>query len=145
MKKSVMLKNCRAMEKRVTQKELADAVGISERMLNKLEHDEEPWKTMRNSVKEKFNEYFKDVNGWEPLKVDGPSFNLDKLVKKQEIEPVKEEPVIVVKNNNKLTENDIKALTLIEFAYESLTEASSHTEFTANIDMLKRILNKFDF
>lgn len=148
MKKTVMLKNCRAMEKRVSQKELADAIGISERMLNKLEHDDEPWKTMRNHTKEKLNEYFKDTKGWEPLEVISGGFDPDKLGKKElKVEPAKVEtkPVIEVKKDSKLTDDDTKVFTLIEFAYEGLNESSSHTDFEANINLLKRILKKYDF
>ena len=145
MKKSVMLKNCRMMEKRISQKELSEAVGISERMINKLEHDEDLWKTMRSSNREKLNEYFKNTRGWEPLEVESGFFDPDKLINKETVEIVKEEPKIIENEINQLTEIDAKALTLIEFAYEGLSESDSHTDFIANINMLKRILKKFDF
>ena len=49
-----------------------------------------------------------------------------------------------VKDNScKLTKNDQKTYTLIEFAFEGLRDSENHDEFMANIKMLKRILDKY--
>ena len=148
MVESVMLKWTRR-NKGLTQQQVADAIGLSNQMISKLELDHKCWKGLSVETKAKFNEFFEGAKGWEPLELEPTKDESENTEKKVEEKPKTEKPIKreskIEKNDNKLTEDDDKILTLIEFAYEGLSESSTRNEFEANINMLKRILKKYDF
>ena len=145
--KCVMLKWARR-EKHETQEQVANAIGISAKTISNLELRHESWDSLKNSTKEKLNEYFKGVKYWEPLEIGTDISEPTGIFEETKEEIVEEKPKKTTKPNkikdNSLTDIDIKMLTLIEFAFEGLNESSSHTEFIANINLIKRILKKFD-
>ena len=149
MVESVMLKWTRKY-KGLTQQQVADAVGLSNQMISKLELDHKHWKSLSVETKTKFNEFFEGCKGWEPLNLESAETeeskkteNVIEEIHKNE-KPIKRETKIE-KKDNKLTENDDKVLTLIEFAYEGLSESKTHNEFISNINLMKRILKKYEF
>lgn len=149
MVKSVMLKFAR-QDKHVTQQQVADAVGLSIRKISKLELDRDEWHDLDNETRAKFNEFFKGAKGWEPLEMvsdDEATLDDEKTDAEQNVENRKSVIEHEHKNENsddELIEDDDKILTLVEFAYEGLVESKTHDDFTANINMLKRILKKYD-
>ena len=122
----------------LSQRELGKKLGLSNWTISKLESDETKWRAMAPSTTDKINSLF-----------DG-TFEYDS--EKEETNVIEEENVIIEPivihtqqlKDNSLNDLDNKTLTLIEFAYEGLMDSKTGKEFIANINMLKRILNKYD-
>lgn len=123
----------RRKEERLSQTNLAKMLGMSCKTIVALEKDETRWRAMHAVTVDKINSF-----------LDGSY--------KENVNSVNEEPahkpaVVVVcdipKNDNTLSKQDKKTLTLVEFAYEGLTESTNHNEFVANLKLLKRILDKY--
>lgn len=122
----------------LSQRELGKKLGLSNWTISKLESDETKWRAMAPSTTDKINSLF-----------DG-TFEYDS--EKEETNVIEEENVIIEPivihtqqlKDNSLNDLDNKTLTLIEFAYEGLMDSKTVKEFIANINMLKRILNKYD-
>lgn len=122
----------------LSQRELGKKLGLSNWTISKLESDETKWRAMAHSTTDKINSLF-----------DG-TFEYDS--EKEETNVIEEENVIIEPivihtqqlKDNSLNDLDNKTLTLIEFAYEGLMDSKTGKEFIANINMLKRILNKYD-
>lgn len=145
-------------ELKMSQKQFAEAVGVSVGTIGRLELDESAWLTVRPETEEKIQKLLNGIDRWGrnhhteenskdesntdtdtskaiPLCQLTPEI-LEQAAKKHEEK--KEEPI-----HNGLSGHDRKTLSLIEFAYEGLTEASSHEEFVANLNMIKRIISKY--
>lgn len=137
----------------LSQKAFADKVGVSVGTIYRLERDETAWLTIQNTTEDKICAVFESMASWQPERAD-------KILREindsnfesygDEVEEIKEEKPMHVKvekepieNKNSLNAHDQKTLTLIEFAYEGLAEAKTHEEFEANINMLRRVLNKY--
>lgn len=122
----------------LSQRELGKKLGLSNWTICKLEKDETKWRAIAATTVDKINSLF-----------DG-SFEYDS--KKEETNIIEEESIIsepiIIRTqqlkDNSLNDLDKKTLTLIEFAYEGLMDCKTNKEFIANINMLKRILNKYD-
>lgn len=147
MNNNVMLKWSRKA-RGLSQKQVADAVGLSHQMISRLELDHKTWDNLNESYKVKLNEFFEGSKGWEPLKIGTDEIDDTEIVENitEEVSVI-EEPSVKHKSktvkDNKLTKDDDKTLTLIEFAYEGLIEAKTHEDFSANISILRRILKKY--
>lgn len=153
-----ILKHCRK-ELNLNQQEFADKVGVSIGTIRRLEGDESAWLTVRPDTEEKIQELIGSVDRWgrrhltkdEKVNEDkSKPVDVPKSVTFDQITPEMMEQVTkqyeeekVKTTHNSLTGHDKKTLTLIEFAYEGLTEASTHEEFVANLNMIKRIINKY--
>lgn len=151
-----ILKHCRK-ELKLSQKQFADEVGLNVGTINKLENDESAWMTVRPDTEEKIQALIGTVDRWgrkhltkeDTSKVETKPVEIPETIQIGQITPEmmeqiykqheeKDKPV-----HNSLSTHDKKTLTLIEFAYEGLIEASTHEEFVANINIIKRILNKY--
>lgn len=142
----------------LSQKEFAKQAGLNCATVNKLENDETAWLTVRRETEEKIYAMFEGVDAWglkkedvieenKTVSVDEPKNEavtfgeVTMIMMEQETkqyESKKEEPV-----HNGLNGHDRKILTLIEFAYEGLTESETHEDFVANINIIKRIIAKY--
>lgn len=137
----------RRKEAGLSRREFANIAGVSMGTVGRLESDETTWDTMQDGTTDKI------LNALESL-----SKRDDKVV-----EPVVEETdeveelvsdcdqakvskwVMEMKQyeEDQLTKADTKTMILVEFAYEGLTEAKTHSEFIANVKLLKRILKDY--
>lgn len=149
MVESVMLKWTRHNEG-LSQRQVAEAIGVSQKLISNLELDHNNWKGLNVETKKKLNEFFEGSKGWEPLNLEPITTDIQEdteieIEEQPEIEkPVVKHTVKIETKDNGLTENDDKVLTLIEFAYEGLSESKTHDDFAANIMLMKRILKKYD-
>ena len=144
-------------EKKMTQKEFADAAGVSLSTICRLEMDESAWLTVRPETEEKIQSLLDGTNRWRVENLnnnkvkDNDNSNTDEKVNLVPIGQITQEMIEQAtkqseskKNTyNGLSENDVRTLDLIEFAYEGLLDAKSHEEFAANINIIKRIINKY--
>ena len=138
MNRCEILKSKR-IEDGLSQVALSKKIGVAANTISYLETDETRWASMYAKTVDKINGYLDGTLNDVPVK---------KPVKKVDVEPKQETPIVVIceskKDNNVLTEDDKKTLTLIEFAYEGLNDSKTHDDFMAYIHMLKRILNKYE-
>lgn len=154
-----ILKHCRK-ELNLNQQQFADKVGVSLSTIARLEQDETAWLSVRPATEDKIQELIGSVDRWgrkhltredkteskdETKPIDVPKSipigqitpeMMKHITKQHEEDKVKEV-------HNSLNGHDKKTLTLIEFAYEGLVESTTHEEFVVNINMIKRILNKY--
>ena len=137
--------------KGLTQQQFADLCGVSKGTIAKLEIDETAWLTLRPDTEDKIVAQFTSPNSWKlsdkdihrGVKEIGAELAEDSDVKVEvvaEPEAIIEKPVVV---HNGLTNEDLKVITLVEFAYEGLTQATTHDEFVANINLIKRIIKAY--
>lgn len=135
----------------LTQKQFAEKVGLHHLTIAKLEKDETAWATIMPSTEDKIYSFYEGMNSWQPERADKVIREInDELengteVVKEEI-VMKPEPVVVIEpvhSENGLTQDDEKALILIEFAFEGLKESKTHEDFVANINMMKRIIKQY--
>ena len=133
----------------LTQQQFADKVGLSIMTISKLERDETAWGTLQAATVDKIQEFYSSMVSWQPERPDKVLREINQVIEEPQIEEeIVMEPKVVftqkpVETNNSLNEQDNKTLTLMEFAYEGLTQATTHEEFVANINMIKRIINKY--
>lgn len=139
MNKPTMLKWSRR-EKQLTQKQLADDIGVSPKLIGRLELESSEWEKLDEASINKLNDIFDGTKYWNL--VESNSIEVERLDIPIENKP--EERIEVHKPCNKLTKDDIKILTLIEFAYEGLRESQKHEDFVVNVNLIKRILNKYN-
>ena len=129
----------------LSQKEFAKLVGLSHYTMWKLENDETSWAVMTAPSVDKIDAFFERYETGSLTESVPANSELtmhdDSTVVDEVIEPVVDVEFKIVSSN--LTQIDLKSLTLIEFTYESLSEAKTHDEFVANINMLRRILAKY--
>ena len=132
----------RRKELNLTQTGVAKMLKMSVNTINHLENDETRWRSMQTKTVDKINSFIDGTFEEEQVHTVEPVNNV-------EFEHKHEQTIVVIhdtkKENNVLTADDKKTLTLIEFAYEGLVESRTHNEFIANVNMLKRILNKYEF
>ena len=140
--------------KGLSQKEFADLVGVSVGTISRLELDESAWLTVRPETEEKIVSQFTSPSSW---KLDEKDIHRGlKEIGKELEEKVETEvddkvitektPITIiepVKVHNGLTKDDEKTLSLIEFAYEGLSQAKTHEDFIANINLIKRIVKGY--
>ena len=122
----------------LSQRELGKKLGLSNWTICKLENDETSWRAMKKSTVDKINSLF-----------DGSFENVSikEATNVIEEERIISEPIIIHTQqlkDNSLNDLDKKTVTLIEFTYEGLMDYKTGKEFIANMNMLKRILNKYD-
>lgn len=137
----------------LTQAQFAKKAGVSVNTINKLERDETAWRTMRDDTVDRVYAMFEPMNSWKPDDFEANNVireihteieEAENGIVREEVVPEVEEVIVPeVKDNSKLTKNDQKTYTLIEFAFEGLRDSENHEEFVANIKMLKRILDKY--
>lgn len=159
MGRCAILKHCRK-ELNLNQEQFADKVGVSLSTIRRLEQDETAWLSVRPDTEDKIQSLIGGVDRWGRKHLTKE----DKNNGKDGTTPVETPATIPIgqitpemmeqvnkqheerkeKNvHNSLNGHDRKTLTLIEFAYEGLMEASTHEEFVANINMIRRIINKY--
>ena len=139
----------------LTQKQFADKAGLNVTTINKLENDETAWLTVQRETEEKIYKMYEGVDVWaieptnkgadkpvEPTEIKQDNKVLISEVTQEMVDRMAAEEARVQKLHS-LTTHDNKIMTLMEFAYEGLTEAKSHEEFEANLNMIRRILNKY--
>ena len=131
----------------LTQAEFAKKAGVSSTTICKLERDETAWRTMRDDTVDRVYAMFEPMNSWKPDDFEASNVirEIHTEIEENEKGIVREEVIVeeVKDNSCKLTKNDQKTYTLIEFAFEGLRDSENHDEFMANIKMLKRILDKY--
>ena len=134
----------------MSQKEFAVKVGLCVNTITKLETDETAWNTIRGETEDKICAMFDSMASWQPENAK----DIMEITRSTESKPEGEEKIeesrprvtyrtYIEKLEDKLTKEDEKALILIEFAYEELSRAKTHEDFTASINMLKRIVDKY--
>lgn len=133
--------------------EFSVRVGINEKSIRRLEREEAAWDSVRQSTVDKLMDLFANAQTYEFKQIDKihvAQQTRDELIVKQE--PLLEEEITMapLANINKeseidvtLSNQDIKTLTLVEFAYEELTQAKTHDEFVDAIQMLRKIMNRY--
>lgn len=147
MNKSVMLKWSRR-DKKLSQKKLAEEIGISENIISRLELSSSEWNKLDESTKSKLNEFFEGCKYWESLVGEPDIEDTSNFVEIDAVEESKETKSSldykIQYSEDMITKYDVKVLTLIEFAYEGLNESKTHEDFKANVDLIKRILKKYN-
>lgn len=139
----------------LTQKQFAKAAGLDVGTINKLENDETAWLTVRRETEDRIYKMYEGVDVWaiepvnkgedkpvEPTEIKQDNKVLITEVTQEMVDRMAAEEARVQKLHS-LTAHDNKIMTLMEFAYEGLTESKSHEEFEANLNMIRRILNKY--
>lgn len=134
----------------LTQKEFAEKVGLHVLTIRKLERDETAWATLKDSTVDKIASFYEGMASWQPERPDKVIQEINDVIEEPyggeeviiEPAPVIEQmkPIKIVDNLHK---KDEKTLTLIEFAYEEITQAETHEDFVIAIQMLKKIVNKY--
>lgn len=134
----------------LTQKQFAKKVGLCEMTISKLERDETAWATLQDSTVDKIMSFYSSMSSWQPERADKVIREINKTVKtsKVEEEVIMDAPAVFAQVKAKpvergLNKQDEKTLTLIEFAYEELTQAKTHEEFVDAIQMLRKIMNRY--
>ena len=138
----------------MTQKEFAKAAGLDVGTINKLENDETAWLTVKSTTEDKIYAMFEGQNVWdmkpEEKGSDTHTETIEQDVKipigmvtQEMVEQATRQYEQEKKIHNSLSAHDKKTLTLIEFAYEGLMEAKTHADFEANINIIKRVINKY--
>lgn len=139
MSNCTRLRECRKADG-LSQAELGKRIGLSDLTIYKLEKDETAWAAMKSTTSDKIYGYF------ESRVSDKKDIKNEVILEEPVVEEVVEKPVPVavykVEAKNGLSEEDEKIMILIDFAYEGLIDAKTHEEFKANLNMLKRIVNK---
>lgn len=147
MNKSVMLKWSRR-DKKLSQKKLAEEIGISENIISRLELSSSEWNKLDESTKSKLNEFFEGCKYWESLVGEPDIEDASNFVEIDAVEESKETKSSldykIQYSDDMITKYDVKVLTLIEFAYEGLCDSKTHEDFKANVDLIKRILKKYN-
>ena len=136
----------------LTQREFAKRADVSVATIARLETDETAWATMQNATYDKINAVFEGDGLW-PIKLDKQQNDTEEqptnkfYVTVGNVEDTPQWARDVVKGleemENKKTEQDNKTLILLEFAMDGLKESETHSEFEANIKLIKRILKKY--
>ena len=120
----------------MSQTEFSVKVGISDKTVRILEKDENAWSRLHKSTVDKIMSFYSSMTSGQP---EEPQVEEEVIM-----EPT---PVIKETKSDKIVDNvtkkDEKTLTLIEFAYEELTQAETHDDFVIAIQMLKKIVNKY--
>lgn len=132
----------------LTQKQLAEKVGVHVLTIGKLERDETAWATLQDTTVDKIMSFYSSMASWQPERPDKVLQEINEVIEEPQVEEeVIMEPVVVIETKpvevKGLHKQDEKTLTLIEFAYEELTQAKTHEDFVISIQMLKKIVNRY--
>lgn len=142
MNKSNNLK-WRLKEAKISQNEFARRAGVSIGTVIRLCTDETTWDVMRDGTVDKVLRAMEELSGkpeTEPV-IEKSEEVEEELIKVEDRENAPEWALEMERvYKDQLTSKDTKTMILIEFVYEGLTEAKTHSEFIANIKLLKRIL-----
>ncbi len=132
----------------LTQKQLAEKVGVHVLTIGKLERDETAWATLQDTTVDKIMSFYSSMASWQPERPDKVLQEINDVSEEPQVE---EEVIMDVKPvfeqvkpvDEGLCKQDEKTLALIEFAYEELTQSKTHEDFAISIQMLKKIINKY--
>ena len=134
----------------LSQQEFADKVGLSVGTIRKLEWDETAWLTVRNDTVDKIQSLYDNMASWQPENanevietISEENEGTEVVMEEQEMCKVEKETEKVVDSINTYNENDKHCLSMIEFIVENLKESESHLEFSTNIKLLKKVINKY--
>ena len=144
------MKNCEKLKWNrqsmgLSRKALGDMIGLSDETIRKLETDESTWEVIRPDTFDKISEV---LNGERtiPMKTEQtkPVKTEEEYVKVEDPENAPAWALEAVQMyKDLLTEQDKKTMVLLEFAYEGFKESKTHSEFIANIKLLKRMLKDY--
>ena len=144
------MKNCEKLKWNrqsmgLSRKALGDMIGLSDETIRKLETDESTWEVIRPDTFDKISEV---LNGERtiPMKTEQtkPVKTEEEYVKVEDPENAPAWALEAVQMYKDLiTEQDKKTMVLLEFAYEGFKESKTHSEFIANIKLLKRMLKDY--
>ena len=137
----------RRKEAGLSRREFANMAGVSMGTIGRLESDETTWDTMQDGTTDKILAALESISTQETKKKIEPV--VEETEEAEELVKVDDQAkvstwVMEMKQyeEDQLTKADTKTMILVEFAYEGLTEAKTHSEFVANIKLLKRILKE---
>lgn len=149
MSKCVMLITTRR-KLGMSQAELSVRVGVNEKTIRRLEKDETAWSSVRESSVDKIMSFCSNASSYQPEQLDKVIQETNKTDKTSETEEevIMDAPAVFAQATVKpiergLTKQDEKTLTLIDFAYEELTQAKTHDEFELAIKMIKKIVDRY--
>ena len=137
----------------ISQTALSVKTGVAEKTIRRLEKDESAWETVRESTIDKIMNFCSSESSYQHEKSDKVLQETNKTNKtiktsKVEEEVIMDAPAVFAQVKAKpvergLNKQDEKTLTLIEFAYEELTQAKTHEEFELAVKMVKKIVDKY--
>ena len=142
----------------MTQKEFGDMVGLSATTICKLERDETAWGVIQADTADKIASHFEKMSSWQPERADKVLREINEDVEDYvnvngiddipvnlpiTITPATVEYGMSVNSSNDMTREDLETLTLMEFGFEGLFESTKHEEFVANMNIIRRIVNKY--
>lgn len=129
---------------KLSQSELAEKAGLSSATIGRLERDETRWEFITDETFDKLTRVFEEIQGFAFVKVhESNSTNIEEseeTINVEEEKPKMEETLIEEK---KTDDNDVKTLTLLEFAFEGLKESETHEDFKANLKLIKRVVDSY--
>lgn len=129
---------------KLSQSELAKKAGLSSATIGRLERDETRWEFITDETFDKLTTVFEEIQGFAFVKVhESNSTNIEEseeTINVEEEKPKMEETLIEEK---KTDDNDVKTLTLLEFAFEGLKESETHEDFKANLKLIKRVVDSY--
>lgn len=136
----------------LSQKELARKAGLSIATIGRLEQDETRWDVITAETFDKITGVFDNTNAWPFIKRDTVIADTEVEYTDESKEELRKSIAVAfgfeeeeMDEQKKVYDNkeDKATLELLEFAFEGLKEAESHEDFTANVKLMKRILNRF--
>lgn len=132
----------------LSQQQFADKVGLSVSTIRRLEWDETAWLTVRNDTVDKIHSLYDNMASWQPTNANEIIKDINEeqsteVMEEQKMDVVEREPEKVIASVNTYSKNDEKYLTMIEFVVEGLKESDDHSDFAANMKLLKKLVNKY--
>lgn len=131
---------------KLSQSELAEKAGLSSATIGRLERDETRWEFITDETFDKLTRVFEEIQGFAFVKVhESNSTNIEEseeTINVEEEKPKMEETLVEVEEK-KTDDNDVKTLTLLEFAFEGLKESETHEDFKANLKLIKRVVDSY--
>ena len=130
----------------MSQKDFAKKVGLSVATIGRLEQDEMHWEVVTDETFDKIANAFDNNNSWRIRRPEKSDTIVEKTEQNDECKNVITKQsvcMLIKKDDNDMTEQDMMTLTLVKFAYEGMKESKTHDEFIANINLLKRIIRDY--
>lgn len=131
---------------KLSQSELAKKAGLSSATIGRLERDETRWEFITDETFDKLTTVFEEIQGFAFVKVhESNSTNIEEseeTINVEEEKPKMEEMLVEVEEK-KTDDNDVKTLTLLEFAFEGLKESETHEDFKASLKLIKRVVDSY--
>lgn len=131
---------------KLSQSELAKKAGLSSATIGRLERDETRWEFITDETFDKLTTVFEEIQGFAFVKVhESNSTNIEEseeTINVEEEKPKMEETLVEVEEK-KTDDNDVKTLTLLEFAFEGLKESETHEDFKASLKLIKRVVDSY--